>query len=71
MGLIDAGQQSTLDRYVGYYEPYWNSHDALDKDIAMQKEVRNVARAVMNAVGELRAGRLSQPDHTLNTPRAK
>lgn len=71
MGLIDAGKQSKLDRYLGYYEPYWNSHEALDKDTALQEEVRNVARSVMNAVAELRAGRLSQPDHKLNVPRAK
>ncbi|MGH6647292.1 flavodoxin family protein [Aquabacterium sp.] len=71
MGLIDAGAHAKLDRYVGYYEPYWNSHEALDRDTALQEEVRNVARAVMNAVGELRGGRLSQPDHTLNRPRPK
>jgi multimeric flavodoxin WrbA len=71
MGLIDAGKPSQLDRYIGYYEPYWNSHETFDQDTALHEEVRNVARSVMNAVGDLRAGKLSQPDHTLNTPRAK
>ena len=32
MGLIDAGDQARLDRYIGYYEPYATSHDALDRD---------------------------------------
>ncbi|WP_188706281.1 flavodoxin family protein [Polaromonas eurypsychrophila] len=71
MGLMDAGSQARLDRYVGYYEPYATSHQALDVDTAMQAEVRNVATAVANAVKELRAGKLSQPDKGLTRPRPK
>ena len=71
MGLVDAGAAAKLDRYIGYYEPYYNSHEALDKDTAVQEEARNVARAVVQAVNELRAGRLSQPDKELKWPRVK
>lgn len=71
MGLIDAGTTAKLDRYIGYWEPYYNSHDALDEDKAVQEETRNVARAVVQAVGELRAGRLSPPDQALKSPRTK
>jgi hypothetical protein len=71
MGLVDAGAKATLDRYIGYYEPYWNSHDTLDEDAAMLEEVRNVGRAVAIAVGELRAGRLKAPDASLKAPRPK
>jgi multimeric flavodoxin WrbA len=71
MGLIAAGSAAKLDRYVGYYEPYYNSHDALDRDEAVQEEVRNVARAVANAVQQLRAGTLPQPDRKLRAPRPK
>lgn len=71
MGLIDAGAASKLDRYIGYYGPYCDSHDALDKDTAVQEEVRNLARAVVAAVKELRAGRLIQPDRTTRPPRRK
>ena len=39
MGLIDAGTQARLDRYIGYYEPYATSHEALDADQAVQEEV--------------------------------
>src|SRR6185295_17385342 len=46
MGLVDAGAAARLDRYIGYYEPYATSHDALDQDSGVQEEVRNVARAV-------------------------
>jgi multimeric flavodoxin WrbA len=71
MGLVDAGAQARLDRYIGYYEPYATSHDALDADTAVQEEVRNVARAVARAVGELRHGTLSRPDADLPRPRPK
>lgn len=71
MGLIDAGAAAKLDRYIGYYEPYFNSHDLLDKDKAVQEETRNVARSVVEAVNALRAGQLSQPDKQLKVPRAK
>ncbi|MGH6610254.1 MAG: flavodoxin family protein, partial [Burkholderiaceae bacterium] len=71
MGLIDAGSQARLDRYIGYYEPYATSHDALDQDKKLHEEVRNVARAVAKAVRELRAGTLSQPDRGLESPRPK
>jgi multimeric flavodoxin WrbA len=71
MGLVDAGSQSRLDRYIGYYEPYATSHDALDRDNDVQEEVRNVARAVAVAVADLRAGKLSMPDAKLERPRPK
>ena len=71
MGLVDAGPQSRLDRYIGYYKPYATSHEELDRDGKVQEEVRNVARAVAAAVAELRAGTLSQPDAGLKRPRPK
>ena len=71
MGLIDAGAEARLDRYIGYYEPYATSHDALDADTAVQEEARNVARAVTHAVGELRAGRLQAVQPRLERPRPK
>jgi len=71
MGLIDAGPRARLDRYIGYYEPYATSHDALDTDHALWEEVRNVARAVSIAVAEARAGTLSNPSGKLPDPRPK
>ena len=69
--MIDACAQARLDLYIGYYKPYATSHDELDRDEALFEEVRNVARAVVNAVRELRAGRLSTPDAGLENPRPK
>ena len=71
MGLIAAGAAAKLDRYIGFYEPYYNSHDTLDKDKDVQEEVRNVARSVVSAVCQLRAGKLAQPDRKIKWPRPK
>jgi multimeric flavodoxin WrbA len=71
MGLVDAGAHARLDRYIGYYEPYATSHEALDKDKPLHEEVRNVARAVSNAVRALRDGTLVVPDAKLTRPRPK
>ena len=70
-GLIDAGMQARLGRYINYFQPYATSHDALDKDEAVFEEVRNVARAICEAVSERRSGRLSVPDTGLSEPRKK
>ena len=51
MKLIPAVPQGGIDRYIGYYEPYATSHDALDKDTAVQEEVRDAA------TGARRSGR--------------
>jgi multimeric flavodoxin WrbA len=71
MGLIDAGKQSALDRYVGYYESYADSHATLDKDEAFQEEVRNVARSVAVAVEQLRRGALHKADEDIKPARPK
>jgi multimeric flavodoxin WrbA len=71
MGLIDAGEQSRLERFIGYYEPYATSHDALTKDEPVQEEVRHVARALLHTVGEMRSGRLPAADRLLARVRPK
>jgi multimeric flavodoxin WrbA len=71
MGLVDAGAKAKLDRYIGYYEPYATSHEALDRDGAVQEEVRNAARALVEAVALLRRGGLRAPDAGLAAPRPK
>jgi len=70
MHLVPAGRSASLDRYVGYYEPYATSHDALDRDTAFHEEVRNVARALVRQVRLQRAGR-EEPDAALADPRPK
>ncbi|MEX1126942.1 MAG: NAD(P)H-dependent oxidoreductase [Vicinamibacterales bacterium] len=71
MDLIPASPHATLARFVGYYEPYATSHDALDRDTALQTEVRNAARTLVEAVALRREGRLPTPGDTLTDPRPK
>ena len=71
MGFIDAGAQARLDRYIGYFEPYATSHEALDRDTTVQEEARNVARALAHAVVELRASRFQAVQPKLSRPRPK
>ena len=71
MGLLDAGDQARLDRFIGYYQPYATSHDDLDKDDAVQAETRNVARAVAGVTQALRRGELAAELADLPRPRPK
>ena len=70
MHLVQAGGAGAIDRYIGYYEPYATSHEALDRDHDLPKEVINVARALAAQVALLRAGR-REPDDGLEEPRPK
>ncbi|MDQ6828706.1 MAG: NAD(P)H-dependent oxidoreductase [Gemmatimonadota bacterium] len=71
MDLVQAGTAATLDRYIGYYEPYATSHDALDNDDAVQEEVRNAARSLVNALRLMSDARFQRPDENLAEPRPK
>lgn len=71
MELRPAGGMAELDRYIGYWKPYATSHDALDDDEAIQDEVRNAARTLLQAVNDARAGRLADPSSGLTEPRQK
>ena len=70
MKMVPAVPQGGLDRYIGYYEPYATSHDALDKDTAIQQEVRDSAKALVESVRLSRGGRFPglQPE---SDPRPK
>jgi multimeric flavodoxin WrbA len=70
MGLVQAGRAGVLDRYVGYYEPYATSHEALDRDEALVAEVRNAAESLVREVELMRGGRV-EPDDGLQSPREK
>jgi multimeric flavodoxin WrbA len=71
MRLEPAGDQAELSRYVGYFEPYATSHEALDRDLAVQEEVRNAARTLLEAVRLKRAGRWASARATREPPRQK
>jgi multimeric flavodoxin WrbA len=70
MHLVPAGGAALVDRYVGYYEPYASSHDALDHDAGLFAETANAARTLAEAVRRLRSGVLPVDD-ALEDPRPK
>jgi hypothetical protein len=67
MGLEGA---TAVDRYIGYYEPYATSHDALDKEAAVVIEIRNAMRVLVERARQLRAG-VTRPVETVVDPRPK
>ena len=71
IGLQSAGAAGELDRYIGYWQPYATSHSELDNDLAVQEEVRNVARTLLEAVIVQRHGRTSGAGADLKRPRQK
>jgi hypothetical protein len=48
-----------------------HEHDDLDRDRDVQEDVRNAARALVQAVKQLRRGELKQPDAGLHPARPK
>jgi hypothetical protein len=71
LGLHQAGAQAALGTYIGYYEPYATSHEALDKDRDLFIEVGNTARSLASLVRQMRAGTFRPPDAGLRDPRQK
>jgi multimeric flavodoxin WrbA len=71
MHMIAAGARAETDGYIGYFEPYATSHEALDKDRAFQIETRNAAAALCEAVTARRQGRMAEPGERLKQPRPK
>ena len=71
MKLQPAGPDAELDRYIGYWEPYATSHEALDRDTDIQAEVRIAAEELARAVVARRRGELVRTDRELESPRQK
>ena len=71
IGLRSAGASGEIDRYIGYWKPYATSHAELDQDNAVQEEVRNVARTLLEAVLAQRIGTMTTAGAALEPPRQK
>ncbi len=69
--LQPAGAEAEIDRYIGYWKPYATSHEELDRDDAVQGEVRNAALNLIDAVRKTRAGRQVTAGEDLKAPREK
>jgi multimeric flavodoxin WrbA len=71
MHLHPAGASAELDRYIGYWRPYATSHADLDADTALQEEVRNAARTLLEGVQAKLTGKLVMAGEELREPRQK
>jgi multimeric flavodoxin WrbA len=70
MHLDAAGPGGEIDRYIGYWKPYATNHSELDRDEAIQEEVRIAAAVLTAAVTTKRAGRPASPPRS-KSPREK
>jgi len=71
MHMHSAGPLAEVERYIGYWKPYATNHAELDADTAMQKEVRNAARTLVEAVRLKLAGKFVVAGENLKEPRMK
>jgi multimeric flavodoxin WrbA len=71
MKFTPAGPDAEIDRYIGYWEPYATSHEALDRDTDMQAEVRIAAEQLARALKARRSGELVTTYEGLESPRQK
>ena len=71
IGLPSAGASGEIDRYIGYWKPYATNHEELDADTAIQDEVRNAARTLLEGVRARLAGKFVSPGKELRPPRQK
>ena len=71
MHICPAGPTAELDRYIGYWKPYATSHADLDADSAIQEEVRNAARTLLEAVRAKLEGKFVTAGVDLREPRQK
>ena len=71
MKLRPARSHALLDRYLGYNQPpYSTSHEILDHEAALFKEVENAAITLSEAVAGIRAGQ-KELGEELADPRAR
>ncbi len=71
IGMVSAGPTALMDTWIGWYQPYANSHEDLDKDPDVFTEVGNATLALANMVKQIRTGQYKAPDADLHDPREK
>lgn len=71
MDLIPAGKGGVAASYIGYYEPYAKSHEALDKNKDFWIEAESAAKSLVNQVRFIREAQYMDPDKNLNHPMQK
>lgn len=68
---VPGGRRPVAQKEDRYWKPYATSHDEYDADLAVQEEVRNAARALLQGVQATREGRMVTAGNDLKAPREK
>jgi len=63
--VFSAGRMAEFDGYIGYQEPYATGHQALDKDEAVQQDVRSAATTLARAIKMQAEHKMRQADDDL------
>jgi len=71
IGMIPATRTALIDTWIGWYQPYANGHEDLDKDEDLFTEVKNASLALANMVKLIRTGEYKSPDEGIHDPREK
>ncbi len=71
MMLVPTGTMGHLARYIGYYESYAKSHEALTKDEALWKELTVSCQSLALSIEAKRAHKLDSITPDLPDPRPK
>jgi multimeric flavodoxin WrbA len=71
IGMIWSGPSSTLDTWIGWYEPYATSHEDLDADPDLFTQVQQAALSLANMVQQIRSGQYKAPNAGLHSPKEK
>lgn len=71
LGMVSAGPTAQIDTWIGWYEPYATSHQALDADPDVFTEVSNAAASLLAMTRQIRTGAWQPPDAGLQDPRKK
>jgi multimeric flavodoxin WrbA len=71
IGMVQAGPLAAVNTWIGWYEPYATSHDALDRSPETFVEVEQAALSLSRLVGQLRDGTFEPPNLGLHGPRQK
>ncbi|MGD9904785.1 MAG: flavodoxin family protein [Vicinamibacterales bacterium] len=71
LGMVQAGPLAALDTWIGWYEPYATSHEALDDDPDLFVQVEQAARSLAALTADIRSGHYRSPAAGLHSPKEK
>ncbi len=71
LGLVQAGKASVIERYIGYFKTYALSHQDLDENTNLFKDVNNAAESLVITIRSIRSKKWIVPDKNLKLSSAQ